>query len=436
MMIKNILLMVLVSIPLLFVGCGGSKDSNDDNTTEEKVENHVEGTVMENVHVLEEEHFISSYYEESENYEESKNILILKKNTEAIEVGDTVVFGITKDFPYGMIGKVIEKEENNNSVKLVTVPGTLSDVFKDLDLTYSMDLNPDYIIYNDSKNIGSGKAIYVFQEEKGVKLSLKKDRFASVGEVPALASKNHGFTIDFDEVDMGEDVTLNGSLSFSLSFHLKIKFHTECEHKKAGICYSWKTELGHTYFYIEPEESGQVTLSATKDHSIDKSKTLAEYSFSPIDIQVGAVPVVIVPKLKFNADLNGDVSAGMSMGFEQDASFKLGLTHKKTGSEYKWHSIKSENTDFEMISPQFDTSASVKLSAGPELDLLIYDMVGPHAHLETYLEGDVDLNSDPWWMLYAGVDAYVSFHLKVVHHDFADIYYQLFDYKKVIGKAK
>jgi len=436
-MIGHFILGVILSVSLLLTGCGDNANSELETATEESASNSATGTVRETTHVINEEHLYSHYYGEANSAEEGKHILLLQKDMYDLQKGESIVFGRTSHFQNGLIRKIESVHEYEGFTKVVTSQAALDDLFEDLNIVHSMKLKPATIIGKDERNIGSGDVIRVLHEEEGVSLSQNSDLITSTDEL-AGTSKGLDFRVDFNDVDLGHGVTLNGSMDISLSFHMKVSFYTKCTHHVLGVCDDWKTELGHTYFYIEPQESGQVTLSSSESYSIDKEKTLAEYTFSAFDIQVGVVPIVVVPKLRFIANLKGDVTAGLSMGFTQDLASKIGITHKKkhNHSKYYWYSIKSMKHDFKMIPPQFDVNSEVKVSTGPALEMLIYDVTGPTATLDVYLEANADLEANPWWTLYYGIEADAGFALDVLDHDFADVNFNIYNYQKELAHAE
>jgi hypothetical protein len=423
---------VLAVVLLLLSGCGGA---DLDIETEEPGTNSATGTIRQGTVVAKEEHLHSHYYGAAGSEEEGKHVLMLHNGVDSLREGHAIAFGRTKQFPNGLMRKVEAIYEQDDKTKVVTSQAGLDDIFEDLTITHSVKLKPALILEKDEMNLSGSDVVRVLYEKKGVSLSLKED---------STDYKKHDLTIDLSEVELVPGATLGGSIGLSLTFHLKIQFHTICTQRtwvgwpvNRHVCTGWKTVLGHTYFYIEPEESGEVTLSVTKSCSIDKEKTLGEYTFSPIDIQVGPIPVIIVPKLRFIVDAYGEVSAGMSMGFSESFSSEIGITHKKKRghSRHHWYPLKSMRHDVEMIPPHFVANGKVKVSTGPLLELLIYDVTGPIAELNTYLEADADLSANPWWTLSYGVEAGASFVLEVADRDFADVSYSIFDYQHPLAHS-
>ncbi len=423
----------LVVALLLFSGCG---DGDIETATEEPIDNSAIGTVRQFPNVVKEEHLHSHYYGEPGGEEEGKHILMLQKGAYDPQVGQAIVFGRTDQFPNGLMRKIEAIYEHDDKTKIVSSQAALDDIFEDLEITHSMKLKPLPILDKTEKNVDGSDVIRILYEKDGVSLSQKSDIMINSNEL-AANSEGLDFHVNFNEVVLKEGVTLNGHLDMSLEFHFKLSFNKICIRHVLGQCVAHKTVLGHTYFYIEPRESGQVSLSATKSGQINKEVTLAEYSFSPIDIQVGIIPVIIVPKLSFIVGGYGEVTAGISMGCTEDLSSKIGLTYKKKQgySNHHWYSIKDIVPVVDWIPPNFDATGEVKISTGPFLELLIYDITGPTANLDTYIEADVDLKADPWWTLYYGVEANAGFILDVLGHDFAEVTFDIYNYQNIIAHS-
>ena len=422
---RYISITVVLILSVLLNGC--NKES--DIAIEEGEPNYAQGIIHKTTKVLDDTYLIAHYYGEVGSEEEGMHVLLLNNDTEDIDVGDTIVFGKTEEFPHGLIKKVHEVIDAEDHLKVLTQQATLGDVFQELNISHTQRLQPSQVLENGEKSIRSDEAIHTLYALEGVALHpLYQEESKSAGM---------DFTVDFEEVDLGHGVTIDGSMDFSLDFSMKVTLRTVCTNHVLGVCDAWKTELGHTYFYIEPREEGQVTLSASDTLSYTKEKILAEYEFEAIEIPVGVVPVVVVPKLKFVAGLDGKVTAGISMGFDEELSFKVGVTHKKKThhSAYKWYKIASIQHHFNVIPPYFDANADAKVYTGPALELLIYDVAGPDAMLNTSLEAEVDLLNNPWWSLYYGIESDAGFTLDVFGHDFADVRFKVFDYQKELAKA-
>ena len=429
-------IILMVSIIFAITGCGNNEApvNNDEN---------VSGTVRDNIVVVHDKsELVSEYYGKPGSEEEGKHILIFKKNMHDFKKGTVIVFDRidTNTLKHGLLRKVESVAENNNTIKIVSSQAALDDVFSDLTLSYSGTLAPGPILKTVEENLGNSEPIRILSQEKGVKLYANSHSIATSSD-SNITGDGYGsklkkdFTLDVN-VDMGHGVSLSGSIAFSLNYHMHIKFKRECTKRGryTHICHKYKTYLDDTYFYIEPEEKGSLTLSAEDDISLNKGKTLGSYSFPPIDLQVGIVPVILVPKLTIKVNAEGKLTAGLSTGFKEDITAKAGLKYKKKKS--KWYPIKSKKITFTSIPPTFDASATAKLSVGPELEMKIYDVTGPVANLDAYLRADVDIDANPWWKLYVGIESDATFHMRIVHHTYADITLHIFNYEEDLAKAK
>jgi len=430
-MYKNFLYTLLLSSIFLFSACN---TNNDDNKFPDDTNQSVTGIVRSNVIFIKKEAVVSHYYGEVGSPEEGKHVLFLQyRGLTPSEVNSTIVFGRTIDFENGLIRKIESIENYGDITKVVSSQASLDDIFEEVNIPYSHTLKPTPILQKGITNLGANESIHILAQEDGVDFHPNNTNTSDLLE----GKRGLDFTVDLKEVELAEGVTLNGSVDLSLRFHMKISFQTKCTHHILKVCTKWKTYLGHTYFYIEPEESGEVTLTANDTISFKKEKTLGTYRFPPIDIQVGIVPVVIVPILHFKVNAKGELTAGLSTGFTEDIVAKVGLEHsrKTKSSKYRWHGLHTIQHSFNMIPPHFDATAEAKVSAGPELDLLIYDVTGPTANLDAYLRAKADIDANPWWALYWGVESDAGYTLEVLDHELADITLHLYNYERDLANA-
>jgi len=430
-MYKNRLYLLLLSAIFIFSACN-SNNNNDSNFPDDSNES-ASGIVRSNVIVANEQTLISHYYGATGTAEEGKHVLFLQNDLGTIETNSTIVFGQSSAFRNGLIRKVEAVEKYGDVTKVISTQAALDDIFEEANIPYTQALKPMPILQQGVENLGATEAIQILAQEDGVDFHP-----SNISNSDLLEGKRGlDFTIDFHEVDLGHGVTLNGSVDLSLSFHMKISFHTKCTHHTWGVCTKWKHYLGHTYFYIEPEESGEVTLASDDTLSFKKEKNLGTYRFPSIDIQVGIVPVVVVPILHFKVNAKGELVAGMSTGFTEDIVSKVGIEHSRRhkSSSYYWHGLHSLRHHFTMIPPYFDASATAKVSTGPELELLIYDVTGPTATLDAYLRAEADIYANPWWTLYGGIEANAGYTLEVLGHELADITLHIYDFEKDLADA-
>jgi hypothetical protein len=138
--------------------------------------------------------------------------------------------------------------------------------------------------------------------------------------------------------------------------------------------------------------SDTVTDTVTAEAHTQFSKTLGEIDGAPIDIQIGPVPLVIVPKVPITLSVDGQI------GMQLQASVSI-------GASLSWNS-QQPNT---LTTANTSTSPTIKagplpgltntgeltadLSVQPQLD--IYDAGGPNIQGDAILAGVVNLTPPP-----------------------------------------
>ena len=110
-----------------------------------------------------------------------------------------------------------------------------------------------------------------------------------------------------------------------------------------------------------------------------------------ITVWVGYVPVVIVPELTLHVGAEGHVHAGIQTAVAQEARLRAGLAYRGGA----WSPISQFSNEFYFTPPQLYATADLKGYAAPQLELLLYGMVGPYASVEAYLKLEADLAAVP-----------------------------------------
>ena len=131
---------------------------------------------------------------------------------------------------------------------------------------------------------------------------------------------------------------------------------------------------------------------------------LATVNLSPITVMVGPVPVIVTPEILLSAKLSGSCGGSFTTGVKQSASYSFGLDYLNGN----WNPIASVSNNWGISPPTLNANCSIKASLEPELVTLIYGTIGPTASVDGYLRLGANLISDPWWTLYAGIDANVG----------------------------
>ena len=151
------------------------------------------------------------------------------------------------------------------------------------------------------------------------------------------------------------------------------------------------------------EDGAQCSLSST---SILK----APIELGDIDIQVGPIPLIFTPELNFSIDGMANIKAGVATSITQKATATAGMRFEN-GS---FSPVGEFHNSFDFQPPQVTGNANFDVYAGPDLDVLLYGVVGPRFNIDPGLKFDADISKLPkWWTLYgclkAGASLAVSF---------------------------
>ena len=150
-----------------------------------------------------------------------------------------------------------------------------------------------------------------------------------------------------------------------------------------------------------------------------------------IDIQVGPVPVVIVPKLQVYLYGKVEVKASLTASVEQSAQVTVGVNYDKGN----FTPIQKFSSQFgKSFTPQGDAEGEIALR--PTLDALFYDAAGPSFDIGAALEFHADTTENPWWDLKGCAQAGVGFIVDVwiIKKDWSDP--KLLDFCKTLLSAK
>jgi hypothetical protein len=157
--------------------------------------------------------------------------------------------------------------------------------------------------------------------------------------------------------------------------------------------------------------TGAVEASASLEGSGSCSfeQELFKHDFSPFDVQIGPIPVVIVPELLTTLNADADASASISTDARASVSATGGLKY----SDHRISPIAQFSTSFNFQPPTPDAKGGIGARLVPAGRLLIYGIAGPEVDLSGGPQFDVDTASDGLWRLHVPVD--LSARLVVPH---------------------
>ena len=146
----------------------------------------------------------------------------------------------------------------------------------------------------------------------------------------------------------GVTVKANGSISISPSFDFE-----------ADV--GWRG-IKRVKFVDKTSETSSLSVTATGSVGFSKKFKVWEQYLTPIDIQVGPVPVIITPIVRVYVGADGSASASVTTSVTQKADFTAGIEYDNGD----WRTISGFKNSFTWQPPTLNAGASLKAyGSGP-----------------------------------------------------------------------
>jgi hypothetical protein len=306
-----------------------------------------------------------------------------------IIVGDSTLNHGNEVAPYGFLRRVTNMyTDNSGQFVIETVQAALDEAIESGGQTTDIPLENIY-----------------HEETPTVLAALEKPRISPVAYAPTYA----GLKISFDEPiydDDGDLSTKNDQVHVSgyVNIAQGAQVHMDLSIKNH--------QLESFHFTNTLKQTAELKLySEVSLLYFDKSVDPAKYTFAPITIFIGPVPVVIVPQLTISVGVNGDVSVNISTGIEQSSTITTTASYEN--GKWDWGSGISDN-HIGPLETELTASASAGAFAGPKLSVLIYGVLGPYAQIKGYITLSGDPTATPLWKLVAGIKGEIGVKLDVL----------------------
>ena len=156
---------------------------------------------------------------------------------------------------------------------------------------------------------------------------------------------------------------------------------------------------------------------ATVEHNIDLKasagvidvkktweKEIAQYSFTPIWVSFGPLPVGFFPELAINVGVEASAEAAITSEVKLANTIKVGVHYRRDNG---WGTVTEYERSFEWEepTPSEDNGADVTAYVEPQLSVKVYGLVGPKFGVKGFLELVVQPGETHWWSLYGGISA-------------------------------
>jgi len=331
--------------------------------------------------------------------------------------------------------------KNGDTLTVATVPGTLEDLFYNVDFKLS------------TETLGNTQKSAYLTSEARAKAMIDNKGFIHPVEVidnnaqlPSLKSAQAvdgslgsvSFTHDFS----GESLWSEGGADISISEgYYKLGAELDYEFAFSPSTFDWqnksfpKGKIQKFKIYTNKENTGaeaKLVLTATTSHSFEdeKEETLAEGVFNKTFkylITVPTVPPVIVP---FWATVNVDLMEKASAEISGEASVSGGLSSDldmEVGASYEngqWTQINSITPEFTLVGPDVDAKVNVqaKVWVYPHIEVQFYSTLAPYLEIGPYVREEMECSTagNYQYDLCSGVDANVGVKAEIFGYDIFD----------------
>jgi len=334
------------------------------------------------------------------------------KNKYSFKPGDIIISTEGR----GYIAKVTGIQDSGNVVTVNITDGSVCEAFKQAHLQFnkSLDFTQEGVEYKLRKGV---KLISVKTVKRRSKIDNTKD----------INSSESTFDILLYDLDGNPDtendqikLTLNLILSPTISGDIIIE---NSDIKKMLIEYQFEEEL---------ELSLNVPLGAISGE-LDKSlkKSLGEIVFPTFTL--GAIPVTITPALELNLGTELKLSSVLTMGATQ--SYTYTFTMNYLGNN-QWETSEEHTTDFGYNEPTITAGLEAEAYLKPLFLLKIYQSLSPYLFAKLYTKFEAKTDMEPWWRLFAGLDAGAGIKMKVWNFTLFDFQTNLVSLEKQIAQAE
>lgn len=178
--------------------------------------------------------------------------------------------------------------------------------------------------------------------------------------------------------------------------------------------------LEYVKYGFETDNYFDLKLEAMISYNLEEEIQIAKATFSPINIQVGALPVIIIPEVLFKVGVEGFANAGITTSVDNIFHYETGVTWNKTAN---WQTYQTVNNEFSFEPPELTANAGAKAYIKPEISLAVYGVLAGYAFGKGYIELEADLFQTPWWKLYWGYNLGIGARAEIIGNT-------LFDYSK------
>jgi len=320
---------------------------------------------------------------------------------EAVETRHVMVGGVSTAAPDGFLRTVTAVSTEDGQVRVETEQATLEDAIEQGGFSISRQLTPadvqgGYMAPGVSLQAGS---------------NLPNAFFFEIEDVVLYDHDGNRNTTD-------DQVNANGSLELAPTFD----FGLLVEH--------WT--LQRMEVVLRADEVADLEIVAEAEIiGLEARIEIARLYLGTMTVFVGVVPVVIVLDMPVYLCADGKVTVGITAGVTQQARLSAGVRYENED----WTLIAALDNSFVFTRPRLTAGADLKAYVDPLLRFRLYGVAGPWVAARPYLELEADVFADPWWELYAGLEAPVGVEVEVLGRSLAKYEGVAIAYRVLLAQA-
>lgn len=294
----------------------------------------------------------------------------------------------------GLLRKITNIQASGNQIVISTTQGTFEEAIENGRLSYRTKLRTSQI--NKVTYLTDGVSISNNQLNKVGSDSLIKFNFNKII-----------YDGDGDTTETQDDqVRILGHFNLTTD----MLFDVEVEWFK----------LQYARYGYEMLNDLSLILDAKFAYQIDKSIQIARITFTPINLQIGPLPVIIIPEIFVNLGIKGNANASLFTSVDNDLFLEAGIEYRRVSG---WGTYQNLTDVFNFNPPQITANALARGYLAPEISMAVYGTLAAYIRGEFYSEIIANIATNPWWKLYAGLDLGVGARANLLGN-------QLFDYSK------
>jgi len=310
--------------------------------------------------------------------------------------GDVVVGGISSKTPNGIMRKITSVSSDKKTYQ--TTNATLDEIIQNDEINFSKSFSQE-----EFESTSTNKSIKKLNDTKGYNFGIEFKKII--------------FDEDGDTSTTNDQIEINGHIYFDLETYSKIGI------KEKKINFNFKTEI--------TEESKLEAIARTNFVDFEKEVKIWSLSGKPFLVPGSPIPLVARPLLELyvgaSGQLESEIKTSVSDNFfiESEINYFNGWTY----------SCDFEN-EFIFEEPETRLNGNFRAYVSPKLSLIFNELVGPSAEVEGYLELDIDANEEPWWELYAGLEAKLGLKSGFITKSLGDYEKTVLERREKIAEAQ